>query len=409
MHDIFNVFKTKVLNPSYLPATPLEALKARLTAAWLLQDEDQEVREEAKEFMEKTSLHEDLDLFYFLRLSSQIRRWDSLQICSSYTNISGNFLEYKLTFTTVGGINKTDHFHALFESKNQVCYFVSQTPPMIRVIGDSILHQPGIPFPKMETATTKDHQELKRQIELAKELLVKTGGAGIAANQCAAIEKPFSFTIVGVFYEIPEQVEKVTKRYPTAKFPQATIMVNPVITSMSQETQNFNHACLSVPCGNRCAVKSPMEITVRFQDFLDKMQVKQMHCKGTEAVVLWHELTHILDGKTYMDVTFEALSLKHLSSFQQLLDEELQKRHHQSLSEQQIPELTVPPFYLSVTIGPSGEPQLDTNALNKALINMTEETLAGLSKRANQLIKKKTADFAPPHEETCDTLLLCKL
>lgn len=118
--------------------------------------------------------------------------------------------------------------------------------------GDPILQQPGILFP--EEATEEQQQELAMQIEHAKSVLIQTGGAGIAANQCAAIAKPYRFTIVGVFHSIAEHANGVARRYPNAHFPEAMIMVNPVITSISQETQAFNHACLSVPCANRCSV-----------------------------------------------------------------------------------------------------------------------------------------------------------
>lgn len=377
MAKVFDLFKEKVLCATYLPTSPLDTLQARLTASSLLQSKNPSIVEQAQAFIKKISSTPS-DFTYLLQLSSQIKTWDCLQICSAYTNISGNFLEYKITYTSLEGNHKTIHRHALFETNDNRCYFVSETPPLIRVIGDPVLHQPGIPFP--ENATLEDHQELQRQIHLAKELLVTTGGAGIAANQCAAIDKPYCFAIVGVFYDIPEQVSKVEKRYPKVNFPRASIMVNPTIISMSQDSQDFNHACLSVPCGNRCAVTSPAEISVSFQDPLDNMRVKKLQSKHAEAVVLWHELTHILDGKTYMDVMLERLSAKNLTLFQGMVDEEIQRRHPQT--EAQIPELTVPPFYISVKIDALGEPQLDTHELINALSNMTEETLRGLEERS---------------------------
>ena len=189
-----------------------------------------------------------------------------------------------------------------------------------------------------------------------------------------------------MFYEIPEHVEGVKKRYPNTKFPQAEIMVNPVITAVSQDTQNFNHGCLSVPSPNRCAVQSPMKMSVTYQNFMEKMRTKQATSNGVDAVVLWHELTHILDGKTYMDVTLESLPLDNLLLFKKRVQNELQNRqgdHHEHL-----PELTVPPFHFSVKINNAGFPRLDSKELADALPKMTDETLTGLYNQAHRLLKK---------------------
>lgn len=277
------------------------------------------------------------------------------------------------------------HFHARYTIKEKNCYFVSQTQPLIRVVGNPILHKPGIVFP--ESPTLEQQEELAAQIELAKSVLIQTSGADIAANQVAAIENPYRFTIIGVFYDIPEHVIGVEKRYPGTKFPQAKIMINPVIMAVSKETQNFNHACLSVPCANRCAVASPMEMGVRFQDPLDGMLVKEAKYTGIDAVVLWHELTHIVYGKTYIDVTFESLPSADLLQFRKMLINEISRCQDASYSN--VPELTVPPFHFSVKINVDGIPKLDPTELAAVLPKMSEETLYGLLNQATELLKKR--------------------
>lgn len=257
---------------------------------------------------------------------------------------------------------------------------------MIRIIGDPILQQAAQPFPN--SPTLAEEQELQKQMQIAKEALIKTGGAGIAANQCQDIERPFRLIIVGIFYEISEHVNKVKTRYPNADFPKALFIVNPEITKISQATQHFNHACLSVPCGNRCAVESPMEISIRFLDPIENMQAKQMSYEGRDAVVLWHELMHILEGKTYMDVTFEALSIKEVQLFRQMICDELERRRKTIPAH--LPNLSVPSFYFSVQFDKkTALPRLDKKELSQALENMNEETLMGLLKQASSAIKDR--------------------
>lgn len=382
---IFSEFKNKILESTYFPTNPVDTLKARLTATWLLQAENTAHSKLAKIFIRKTSSCQNQDLARLEELASQVTSWDGLQICSMYTNVSGMYLEYKLLLTTGDGLKQTMHFHARYETQDQLCRFVSQTAPLIRITGDPILQKPGVTFPV--GASAKHQEELSRQIELAKSVLIQTGGAGIAANQCAGIEKPYNFTIVGVFHNILEHVTGVQKRYPSIQFPQAIIMVNPVITAMSQEMQQFNHACLSVPCANRCTVLSPMTISVTYQDPLEKMGSKSVTFTGVNAVVLWHELTHIVYGKTYMDVTFDALSMEDLIRFQEMSQQEIVRRQTENYTD--IPELSVPPFHISVKVNTDGIPKLDSAELSKVLPNITTDTLSGLIKQAQASLKKK--------------------
>lgn len=384
--DFFPEFKNKVLDPLYSPTQPLETLKARLTAVWLFQDKDANIVSQAKSFIKKTSVSKEQDLIRLEQFAAQVKSWDALEACSTYENIVGIFLEYKLTFTTLDKDTQTVHFHAHYEMQDILCCFISQTTPLIRVTGDPILQKPGILFP--ENATQAQQQELAKQMALAKAVLIQTSGAGIAANQCAAIEAPYRFTIVGVFYDIQEHVIGVGRRYPGVKFPPAMMMVNPIITSVSKEKQSFNHACLSVPCANRCSVMSPMEITVRYQDPLEELRQTEILLSGIDAVVLWHELTHIIDGKTYMDVTFEKLSIEELRLFQSMGQTEMLRR--QNASHNQILSLTVPPFHFSVKIGDTaGALRLDKDELTEVLPKMTKETLSGLLQQANIALKKK--------------------
>ncbi|WP_207384438.1 hypothetical protein, partial [Legionella nautarum] len=98
-----------------------------------------------------------------------------------------------------------------------------------------------------------------------------------------------------------------------------------------------------------------------------------------------YQLTHILSGKTYMDVTFESLPLDDLHQFQKILKTELKSRRVQS--HDHLPELTVPPFHLSVKIE-DAIPRLDQKALLDVISKISDETLAGLSQQAHCALKK---------------------
>jgi peptide deformylase len=377
---IFNEYKERIINAEYYPIYPIDTLKARIAAIWLLESDDIYLVEKASLFIKKTSISNDDDFDRLCTLSTQIKKWDELEICSIYSNIAGQFVEYKLRVTTTDDIEQTIHRHSLYQTQEGKCCFVSQFSPLIRVIGDPVLHEPGIVFPQDPSETQR--LELAKQIEHAKSVLIQTGGAGIAANQCAGIDAPYRFTIVGVFYDIPDHVSGLEKRYPGTRFPPARIMVNPTILNNSEATQSFNHACLSVPCGNKCEVKSPQEITVEYQDPNQDMISVTVTLQGVDAVVLWHELNHILCGKTYIDTTFEALSSIELDKIKGMIIKEQEKR---LIDSGVIPALSVLPFHITVKINNEGVETLNEEALTEVLPNTTNETLTGLLDRCRAL------------------------
>jgi peptide deformylase len=246
--------------------------------------------------------------------------------------------------------------------------------PLIRVIGDPILHQPGIVFP--DNPTPEQTEELLNQIEHAKSVLTHTGGAGMAANQCAQIAKPYRFTIVGIFYDVPEHVATVTKRYPNAQFPEAKTMLNPEILSHSERTQTFYHGCLSIPGSNRWAVKSPQTIHVSYKDPINHAKQVNLTVSDTDAVVLWHEFSHILDGKTYIEIVFRELDLATRNRMEDMMLQEKTQRQTQGKT---VPQCTfLPPFHHTIHITPEGLYQFDEKAFLAVLPQMTDQTLTGL-------------------------------
>ena len=74
-------------------------------------------------------------------------------------------------------------------------------------------------------------------------------------------------------------------------------MINPVITSFSPDTVDYEEGCLSIP-GEYLPINRPRSIHVKFQTLSGKY--KKWFLKGLEARIVQHELDH-LDGVLMKD------------------------------------------------------------------------------------------------------------
>lgn len=243
---------------------------------------------------------------------------------------------------------------------------------LIRWIGDKILHQPGKVFPS--DYSQEDLLELERQIDIAKKRLIGAGGAGIAANQCKEIGNPYRFVIVGVFYTSDEHLNKVGLRYPQVQFPLAKVMVDPYIVAQSEDIQTFTHACLSLPCPNRADIASPQTMRVTYKDPFQGLKSVEAEFEGVAAVVLWHELNHILEGKTYLDTALSALSREDLKLFYTLLEKELAKRRPVVALESNAP-------LVSIAINQKGYSYLKPEVLMEVMAATNLDVLRGMMER----------------------------
>ena len=174
-------------------------------------------------------------------------------------------------------------------------------------------------------------------------------------------------------------------RYPNTIFPKARTMVNPELITVSKEMQNFNHACLSMPCQNKCEVSSPHTITVRYQDPNQGMEFIILTLADIDAVVLWHELTHILDGKTYIDITLESLATNDINHIQDMIMKEQQRR---LINEKVIPQLPELEFQITVSKDNAGISRLNKTELSKVLPQMTDSVLSGFLNRCQLVMPK---------------------
>lgn len=251
------------------------------------------------------------------------------------------------------------------------------TPARLRIIGDPVLHSPGMTVPA--APTPQDMAELEQQIALARQLLIQTGGLGIAANQCADIAKPYRFAIVGVYHEVAEHVAHTKARYPDLIFPQARLMLNPEVIAASEEMQPFRHGCLSIPGGLRAEILTPKSMTISYLTYEHGHFIHQQETYvDVAAVILQHELNHINAGLTYFDCCLTALSKADRSILSTILDNAVSHLGHVDIhaahfNTPQVQQSTsnkstsAPAFYRIVSIDQHGHSIFHPDILTQAL------------------------------------------
>ena len=104
-------------------------------------------------------------------------------------------------------------------------------------------------------------------------------GAGIAAPQ---IGVNLQVVIFGA--------DEINPRYPDAPIVPRTVLINPVITPLTTETEDGWEGCLSVP-GMRGLV--PRAMRIRYTGFDEKGQPLEREAEGFHARVVQHECDHL--------------------------------------------------------------------------------------------------------------------
>ena len=126
-------------------------------------------------------------------------------------------------------------------------------------------------------------RELSELIADMRDTMAHLNGAGLAAPQ---IGVPLRVVIFGVTRN---------PRYPGAEEVPDTVLVNPVITPIGEETEEDWEGCLSVP-GMRGVV--PRFKKIRYQGFDESGNPIDRSVEGFHARVVQHECDH-LDGILY--------------------------------------------------------------------------------------------------------------
>ena len=129
--------------------------------------------------------------------------------------------------------------------------------------------------------------DTQRLIDDMIETMRAAGGAGLAANQVYSLER------IAVI-EVPEDGNP---RYPYKPPIPLTVMVNPVLEPLGDETVEINEGCLSVP-DLRGTVDRFVAVRVRYLDRDGAEHVEER--RGLTAGTFQHEVDH-LDGVLFLD------------------------------------------------------------------------------------------------------------
>ena len=128
--------------------------------------------------------------------------------------------------------------------------------------------------------------EVQRLIDDMIETKRAANGAGLAANQ---VHETCRIAVV--------EVEAGNPRYPYKPPIPLTVMVNPVLERLGDETAEINEGCLSVP-GLRGTLERHVTVRVRY---LDREGVEHEDVRrGLTAGTFQHEVDH-LDGVLFVD------------------------------------------------------------------------------------------------------------
>ncbi len=188
----------------------------------------------------------------------------------------------------------------------------------IRQIGDRVLHCEAKPVTDF---TSDPENEINKQITLLKNVLSKTGGVGIAANQCLQLDQPLKIILVGIDYQNQEHLIKAISRYPSLLFPELQVYINPMIIDISHEYDVFPEGCLSVTGVLRALVLRPITVTIRYQDRGGHFHEEQF--SGMDARIMLHEMDHIQNGKVYIQRIIEELSHDQLTQMKKIVSKSL--------------------------------------------------------------------------------------
>jgi peptide deformylase len=152
----------------------------------------------------------------------------------------------------------------------------------IATVGDPVLRERGREVTEEELRSP----EVQRLIDDMIETMRDANGAGLAANQVSNLHR------VAVV-----EVRPGNPRYPYKPPIPLTVMVNPVVEPLGDETVEINEGCLSVP-DLRGTVDRAAAVRVRYLDREGAEHVEER--RGLTAGTFQHELDH-LNGVLFLD------------------------------------------------------------------------------------------------------------
>jgi peptide deformylase len=163
-------------------------------------------------------------------------------------------------------------------------------------LGHPVLRQAAAPVPPQRIR----HPDTQRLIDDMIETMREYSGAGLAASQVHVLQQICVIEVHG------------NPRYPEAPAIPLTVLVNPVVTPLTGETQDGWEGCLSVP-DMRGMV--PRYTTVRLEAWDREGQRLDLTARDFFARVIQHEADH-LHGIVYLDRMKDLSTLTHLAEWQ---------------------------------------------------------------------------------------------
>src|SRR5499425_2322017 len=162
-------------------------------------------------------------------------------------------------------------------------------------LGHPVLRQRAEPVAPADIASAQVQQLIDDMIETMHEY----DGAGLAANQ---VHVPRQIAVIEV---------EGNPRYPDAPAIPLTVVINPVVTPLTDEMEDGWEGCLSVP-DMRGMV--PRHTAVRLQCYDRDAQPIDLVAKEFFARVIQHETDH-LRGIVYVDRMRDLSTLSHLAEW----------------------------------------------------------------------------------------------
>lgn len=161
-------------------------------------------------------------------------------------------------------------------------------------IGDPILRTPTVPVHPEELASPRIQGIIDDMIETMRD----ADGAGIAANQ---IGESLRICVIGV---------DQNRRYPYKPAIPLTVLVNPEVRVLGEETYANNEGCLSVPIRGDLNRWAHVEVTA-----VDRSGTPfTARYDGLTAGTVQHEVDH-LDGHLFIDRVVDSRTLSTWETF----------------------------------------------------------------------------------------------
>jgi peptide deformylase len=159
----------------------------------------------------------------------------------------------------------------------------------IATIGHPVLRQPARELTREELAAQSAQQLIDDMVETMRD----ASGAGIAANQ---VYEPVRICVI--------EVDK-NPRYPYKPDYPLTVLVNPRIEALTDETFMNFEGCLSVP---NLRGQVPRATLARVRAWDRRGQELDFEVRGLTAGTFQHELDH-LDGRLFVDRVVDTRTL----------------------------------------------------------------------------------------------------